>query len=344
MYDSKEIGKVSQNLSLRLSPERKCRPNPITTCPPKINCSTVKLCSKYFCCNCCRYHYNYCCVPCCCCHCCCLNFDYNKVDQPEKKNQEEKNENTNPEELMESTKIQTNQNPQVEKPKNYFTYEQNQFNDFLTKLMEVESQIEDAKINLACNPDFNCEDAFRLFESNDKGYLNENDIKCGLQLIGICPTNEEVRILMKRFDLQKNGFINYADFFDVVVPFEKNYRTRVENRLPNSCCPCRCPEVFCRQTVDQLRDLFNLIINYEVQINNMRKTFGTLRLNLRDIFGLLDKNNNGFFCNEDLMEYLGDNNILQNNRDSDLLFIRLDKNRNGKIDFIEIEDEIRTVY
>jgi hypothetical protein len=34
--------------------------------------------------------------------------------------------------------------------------------------MEVEYQIEDVKTNLAQNPDFNCEDAFRLFESNDK--------------------------------------------------------------------------------------------------------------------------------------------------------------------------------
>ena len=35
---------------------------------------------------------------------------------------------------------------------------------------------------------------------------------------------------------------------------------------------------------------------------------------------------------------------MTNNRDADLLFIRLDKNRNGKIDFREVEDEIQTVY
>ena len=42
--------------------------------------------------------------------------------------------------------------------------------------MEIESKIEGAKINLAQNPDFNCDDAFVLFESNNKGYLDENDI------------------------------------------------------------------------------------------------------------------------------------------------------------------------
>ena len=32
------------------------------------------------------------------------------------------------------------------------------------------------------------------------------------------------------------------------------------------------------------------------------------------------------------------------NKDADLLFIRLDKNRNGKIDFREVEDEVQTLY
>ena len=61
----------------------------------------------------------------------------------------------------------------------YKNYEKNKFNDFLRKLMEIESRIEDAKISLAINPDFNCEDAFRLFESNDKGFLDKTDIGSG---------------------------------------------------------------------------------------------------------------------------------------------------------------------
>lgn len=108
----------------------------------------------------------------------------------------------------------------------------------------AESQIEEAKVSLALRPDFNCEDAFRIFELNGRGFINECDLKCGLNLIGVFPTDHEVRLLMKRFDLQKQGVLNYADFFDMVVPFEKEYRTLVENRCPNSCCPCRCPDAF----------------------------------------------------------------------------------------------------
>ena len=331
--------RVSQNLSLRFSPERKYPPFKTKKYPP--------LCPKC-CCNLC---------VCCCCHCCscccccdpCLHFDYSSCT-PKIRNNEEENNLKNSQNFMEGSKYQMNQPPQVEEeePKKninkYASYEQNQFNDFLKKLMEIEARIEDAKISLAINPDFNCEDAFRLFESNDKGFLSKEDLKNGLNLLGIFPTGKKLKLLMQRFDLQRNGYINYADFFDMVVPFEKNYRQRVESRPPRSCCPCRCPEVFSIKTIYYLKNLFNLIIDFENEINDDRKLLGTVRIRLNYLFGLLDQNEKGFFDNNEMMEYLANNEILENTRDADLLFIRLDKNRNGKIEFFEVEDELQTLY
>ena len=69
-----------------------------------------------------------------------------------------------------------------------------------------------------------------------------------------------------------------------------------------------------------------------------------MRLKLNDIFALLDKDGKGVFDNDEMMVYLANNNILENNKSADLLFIRLDKKRNGKIDLPEIEDELKTLY
>ena len=69
-----------------------------------------------------------------------------------------------------------------------------------------------------------------------------------------------------------------------------------------------------------------------------------MRIRLNYLFGLLDQNEKGFFDNNEMMEYLANNGILENTRDADLLFIRLDKNRNGKIEFFEVEDELQTLY
>ena len=329
--DQKEISKVSQNLSLRLSPERKYKYYSCSTC----------CCYPCRCCRVCHFSPCRCCHICHCLPCkCFLHFSPVRCCSPCHVSPRPCSPRST---MMKSTNAATYNSPTKTKI-NYNAYEEGQFNDFLRKLMLVEGEIENAKIELALNPDFNCEDAFRIFELNGRGFLNACDLKCGLNLIGVIPTDQEVRLLMKRFDLLKEGSINYADFFDMVVPFEKDYRNMVENRLPNSCCDCRCPEVFCPGTICALRKLFNLIINFENEINNMRKLFGTLRLKINDIFGLLDCIRKGYFTNSDLLVYLKNKCLLGLNKNADLLFIRLDKERCGKIYLREIEDELQTLY
>ena len=330
-YDPKEIGKVSPNLSLRLSPERKCVPR-------YVECPTT-VCDPCTCCTVCNYDPCRCVLPVKCYSPCCSPCRVRTIS-PVKKC-------CSPCKLTCSPKVVTCTNivPCVSPCRiNCNAYEEGQFNDFLKKLMNAESQIENAKINLALNPDFNCEDAFRIFECNCRGFLDQCDLKCGLNLIGVFPTDHEVRLLMKRFDLQKTGTLNYADFFDMLAPFDKGYRTMVENRCPNSCCASRCPDVFCYNTLCCLRNLFNLIINFENDINNNRKLFGTLRLKLRDIFGLLDCPRRGYFTNSDLNFYLRNKCLFTTNKDADLLFIRLDKCRNGRVSYRDVEDETQTLY
>ena len=262
-------------------------------------------------------------------------------------NQGEENqgeENQGEENQVNENQGEENQGGENKKVNEYNNYEQNQFNEFMKKLMAVESQVEDAKISLAMNPDFNCEDAFKLFESNDKDHLDINDIKEGLNLIGLNPTEKQLNLLMKRFDLLKNGYISYADFFDMIVPFEKNQRQTVENRAPKSNCPSRSPSIFKEKTISDLKNLFELLIKTEEDINNERKTLGTLRLKLKEIYALLDKEGKGYFEIEEMIVYFTNNGFLDNNKDADLLFIRLDKKRNGKIDYPEVEDEFQTLY
>ena len=336
MYDSHEISKISQNLSLRLSPERKYGPE-INKCP-------------HCCCCPCK-----CCYSCHCCPCTCFLHSptklrgSNTLEIGTGLNSLKDKYTQKGSDIVDSTNFVTYQASIMKKNifkdnNKYNAYEQGQFNDFLKKLMEIESEIEQVKIDLSSNQDFNCEDAFRIFELDGRGIIDKNDLKYGLNLLNVYPTELELRLLIKRFDLQKIGVITFEDFFDIVVPFEKIYRTTIEKRLPRSCCPCRCINVFSFGTINSLKNLFNLIIKAENTINNIRRNMGSLRIRLRDIFGLIDKMKRGYFNNNDFLLYLQQEGILYDDKDADLLFIRLDKNRNGKIDYREIEDELQTLY
>ena len=383
--------RVSDSLSLRLSPERKYKP--ITSY--KTNCDIICydpcINSVNYCFNPCISYVNYCCNPCnccCCCCCCCsiktycypsnsnkpkLNFDYDSMsspdlldskysignpgnsqagrgrqnfpsgNQPNNRNYgNDLNYDNNRNDINNRNDRSSGNDRNDENA--YNDYEKKQFNDFLKKLMEVESNIENAKTDLVNNPDFNVEEAFKLFDKNDKAYITEEDLKNGLNSLGLNPTDQDVRLLMKRFDLQKSGKINYADFFDMIVPFNPEIRNKIENKEPNPSSPSKSQEPPNDQVLNGLKDLFNLFINSEKDINDMRKSFGTLRLNLRDIFGLLDKGGKGYFTVEEMVDYLKNNGLFSNNQEADLLFIRLDKSRKGNIDFPQIEDEIQTLY
>ena len=339
----KKVGKVSQNLSLGFSPERKCPPKPIIPsifynpyCCSVCNYLPCRCCQLCNCCPCkCNIHcppigcFSPCCSPC---RSCRFHSPPSKAKSPISPSKKKRN------------KPNYNSPQRSRQENNYNSYEEKQFDDFLKKIMDIESQIESTKINLAFKPDFNVEDAFRIFECNGRGFLDENDLKCGLSLIGICPTDNEIRLLMKRFDLENEGKINYADFFDMLVPFEKKHRNMVEKRIPKSCCPCRCPNVFNFSTISTLRNLFNLILNCENNINNDRKNFGNLRQKIEDILGLLDYLRRGYFTNSDLIVYLQNKKLFSSNRDADLLFIRLDKHRNGTVDYKNVADELQPLY
>ena len=297
--------KVSNSLYIRRSPERKYSPLEVNLC---------QICNN---------------IPCTCGE---INTNQNNLNNNNKNSQINLNNQNN------------QNNNDIQKFSNLNNFEKKQFNDFLKVLMDAEKEIEQKKIDLALMPDFNCEDAFRIFEKNGRGYLTQDDLKYGLYLLGINVNDFIINLLFKRFDLQKQDQINFADFFDMLIPFEKSYRNGVEQRLPHSFNALQCVEIFSEKTIICMRNLFNAIIKNENEINEMRKGFSILIRRLKDIFKLFDKEGFGFFGFDEFITYLKDNEMLEESLNVDLLFIRLDKNRNGKIDFTEIADEIQALY
>ncbi len=92
---------------------------------------------------------------------------------------------------------------------NMISYEEENFNSYLNQLIQYENEIESTKFNLIIKADFNVEDAFRIFELSGRGYLTELDIKYGMNSLDIYPSQEEINLLVKRYDLTKEGILVY---------------------------------------------------------------------------------------------------------------------------------------
>jgi Ca2+-binding EF-hand superfamily protein len=87
------------------------------------------------------------------------------------------------------------------------SYEEENFISFLKELIELENDLEKAKIDLTYKSDFNAEDAFRNFEIDGRGYITELDLNYGLNEFDVFVPKEEVKLLMKRYDIKNERFL-----------------------------------------------------------------------------------------------------------------------------------------
>ena len=89
----------------------------------------------------------------------------------------------------------------------YRTLEEETFLAFLKEIILLENEIERVKCELALKPDFNFPDAYRVFESDRRGkdYLDEIDVKYGLNFLDVFPVIDEIHLVFKRFSSYANS-------------------------------------------------------------------------------------------------------------------------------------------
>lgn len=95
----------------------------------------------------------------------------------------------------------------------YISFEEENFINYYKELLELENQIEKAKCEVIIKADFNTEDAFSIFELDRRGFINDLDIKYGLNSLDIFPTQEEILLLIKRYDTRGEGILTYFIFY-----------------------------------------------------------------------------------------------------------------------------------
>ena len=213
---------------------------------------------------------------------------------------------------------------------------------FLKLIMNCELQIEKAKIELSKRADFNIDDVFRFFEPKHFEYITESDLKLCLAKLKIITTDEEIKLLLMKYDLNNNGVYEFEDFFDMFVPFDREYRSLIEKRLPLPFDGKFNDEKYlCDISLKYMKNLLNIMIKTESKIEDERhKLNRNYNLNIRKFFDQIDKSKKGSFGIMDLKYYFKDNDIETLPKEIDLLFIRLDRKRKGQVDYFTFLMEI----
>jgi len=233
-------------------------------------------------------------------------------------------------------------NPLLKSQQDIIDENEEVFLKYLKALIKSEREIEFARRDLIRQPDFNAEDAFRLFEKEGSNVLTKQDLAYGLKLLGIIPTKEQIEILFNKYDLNQNGYVDYDDFFDMVISFRDEDRKEETKRKYNKRISNRSINMFQPRTKELFRKLFNVIIEEEERLEEYRQRYNISEDIMREIFKKINVDKDGI-CNKiEFANYCLRNNVCKEKKDAYLAFIRLNRNRDGGLGSNEFSLELKS--
>lgn len=217
---------------------------------------------------------------------------------------------------------------------------------FFELLYTTEQTLEHMKIRLSQRSDFNVDDAFTFFEEHPftKNVLTERDVHYGLRKLSIYPTHNEIYLLIKRYSLMKKKHLNYSDFFNMLVPYMKTYRNVIACKRGSSF---EKGNIFLGETLKNMGDVLEKAIVLENKIELLRKKIrSSYMINLKEFVNGVDKGKKGFLNVNDVRRYYKDVICVSDGSSSssgvgcdvycDLVYLRLDRQRKGKITYEDI--------
>ena len=218
------------------------------------------------------------------------------------------------------------------------------FIKYLKLLIKSEKEIEFARRDLMRQGDFNAEDAFRLFEVEGRNLINKEDLKYGLRILGIKPTAAQIQLLMDRYDLNGNGYIDYDDFFDMVISFKDEDRQDEKRRIPKRGIRNRDINLFSHQTKELYKKLFNVIIEEEERLEKFREKLNVTNEIMKELFHKINGNDDKICDKKEFANYCLRKGVCKEKKDAYLAFIRLNRNRDGGIEDKEFGVEMSSSF
>ena len=77
----------------------------------------------------------------------------------------------------------------------------------LKEQIDLDRDVENNKNELALQIDFNLMDTFKLFDLQGRGFVSRYELEDGLEAIQVSPSQNDVEILMEKFDQDQDGYL-----------------------------------------------------------------------------------------------------------------------------------------
>ncbi len=96
--------------------------------------------------------------------------------------------------------------------------------------IRLETELENAKIKLARESDFNLMDGFQMIDRGGRGWVTSLELIDSLRDIGMYADRDSVYLFTRRYDRDSDGRLLYSDFCEAFTPKDSYYSTSLTSR------------------------------------------------------------------------------------------------------------------
>lgn len=212
---------------------------------------------------------------------------------------------------------------------------------WLKSQIELFRHLENARILLANMQDFNLVDGFRLFDTKGKAFITCKEMEEGVRRLGIKIIGDEVELLVKGYSSFNDNKLRFNDWVSMICSKEKHFAKLLMNRNTFSSNPIKPSVKFVRETRRGFVEVLKRLLEMEIECEKLRRNLERRPLfNIKEAFGILDSDNDGFIGLDELDKLLSLHDFTALNKDLNWLIDRLDKNKDGKVSYIDFTEEL----
>ncbi|CDW74571.1 ef hand family protein [Stylonychia lemnae] len=221
-------------------------------------------------------------------------------------------------------------------------YEEDELYRSLKEFISIDKDTEAIKCILALKTDFNLEEAYKIFDNQNRGTINLREFEEAMNIMSIYPRREEIQLLFQLYDADQDGKLNFNEFCAMVLPLDKNYASLIvgRNNYHDSRDYSR-GNCFIPETQREFLSVLNHLLQAQMRSEQVRKLLEQRKnFDVAQSFQSLDKSKNGQISKQDIKQFLEERHYFPSDKDLAFLMKRFDKNQDQIISYSEYIQEL----
>ena len=111
-----------------------------------------------------------------------------------------------------------------------------------------------------------------MFDIDEKGFIRINELEEAFALFEIYPSRDEMELIMRKYDKDSDGKLNFNEFCEMIVPKDRNYSSLLKSRKAyNAHFDFKRSEPFTPDTMVEFKQFLLRLINNEGRAETLRQ-------------------------------------------------------------------------